>query len=380
MIIRKYYAAVLLLAVILIWQLPAEAAVKVFGVGQAQINPGTFNPHELSGIAYSGVVLGNTYRYLAVSDSQKKVFGLDIKINKKTGAVESAKVVSELNIPVGTDLEGIALPSSKTMLLSDEVGPAIRSYSRTDATLLDTLAMPDVLANQRPNKSLESLAVDARTGSIWTANEEALAGDGNIAGIGTGTTVRFFKFNKDYSPAGQFAYKVDPIESAFLQKEVSGVADIAVLPDGNLIVLERELDGNGFRSRLYLTSATGATDVTSLQGLVGQTYRPMKKTLLWEKRFGFSDLNNYEGMGLGPVLQDDSMSLLLVSDDNNTSLMEQTLYALKVQGLQKTRAAVPEPSNLVGIALGVLLLLSILFGSKIALTKRSNLRSEVRSQ
>jgi len=317
------------------------AAPKITDVGQAAITSGTFKPHELSGLTYAGLVSDNTYRYLAVSNTQKTVYNMDIKINMTTGAVESATVVSEIKNLEGKDLEGIAMVDSTSMLISDETGPAIRKYSTKDGSLLATMPLPAVLSMQRDNASLESLSINPKDKSIWTANEEALTVDGKGSAIGNGTTIRIFKFASDYSPAGQWAYNVDLIESGFLQHEMSGVSDMVALASGQLLMLERALDGKGFRSRVYLADLKGATDVSSLAGLEGQTYTPAAKALLWEKRFALGEFNNYEGMTLGPTLKDGSVSLLLISDDNTNAFLGQTLYALKATGVTKE---VPEPA------------------------------------
>lgn len=350
--LSRTFCTVCLLILIVVVSGCAVAAPKIINVGKAAISPGKFNPHELSGLAYAGIVSGNTYRYLAVSNTQKTIYSMDIKINKTTGAVESANVVSELTVYEGTDLEGIAIQDSSSMWVSDETGPAIRKYSRTERRVLDSISLPEILGSQRENRSLESLAISPLDKSIWTANEEALNVDGDAASIGGGTTVRIFKFASDYSPAGQWVYNVDPIESAFLQKELSGVSDMAILPDGRLLMLERELDGNGFRSRVYLADVKGATDVSSMAGLLGQSYTPVSKSLLWEKRFAFGNFNNYEGISLGPTLQDGSISLLLVSDDNTNAFLEQSLYAMKVSGVKantKSFSAVTVGAGLAGI-------------------------------
>mgnify|MGYP001016937968 CR=1 FL=1 len=328
----------------------SQASLKITGVGKSGLTSGSYDPHELSGITYVGSIGSDTYRYLAVSNTQKTIYNLDIKINSDTGAIESAVVVSSLKLAEGTDLEGIALFDSKSVLVSDETGSMIRNYSLTDGSVKSNLTMPSILSSVRANRSLESLAVNSTNKSIWTANEEALTVDGNASAVDKTNTVRLMKFNSDFSPAGQWAYIVDSIESAMLTKELSGVSDMVILPGGEILVLERELDGNGFRSRIYSADISKATDITGYAGLIDQTYTPASKTLLWQKRFGFSDFNNYEGMCLGPKLKDGSYSILMISDDNSSSLFNQSLYSLKVAG---ATVVAPEPASYAVFAIGI---------------------------
>jgi len=127
--------------------------------------------------------------------------------------------------------------------------------------------------------------------------------------------------------------------------ERSGVADVLVLPNGKLLVLERELGQVGmlpqFRSRIYEVDFTGATDVSALAGLQGQVYTPVGKALLWESYFL---LDNFEGMTLGPELSSGDHSLLLISD--NGSGLNQSLHALTLSG------PVPEPGALLLLVAG----------------------------
>lgn len=312
------------------------AGLKVVGVGQSSIKNGTYTPHELSGITYIGPIGSGIYRYLAVSNTQKTVYGMDVKINQNTGVIESASVVSALKLAEGTDLEGIAALDSGSFLVSDETGSLIRRYALADGSVTGNITMPAVLSSVRPNRSLEALSVSPVDKSVWTSNEEALTVDGNASEVGKTNTVRIMKFNSDFTQAGQWAYVVDQIDSAMFGKELSGVSDMAVGPDGTVLILERELDGSGLRSSIYTIDTKSATDISGFAELSGQTYTPAAKTLLWQKRLGLGDFNNYEGMCYGPKLKDGSYSLLLISDDNSNSLFKQSLYSLKVTGFTKS--------------------------------------------
>ena len=87
---------------------------------------------------------------------------------------------------------------------------------------------------------------------------------------------------------------------------------------GHLLALERSFatGQTGDDIRLYFIDTNGATDVSGLPALAGQSYKPVEKTLLLD----FNDLgiyiDNLEGMTLGPDLPDGRKSLLLVADNN----------------------------------------------------------------
>ena len=91
---------------------------------------------------------------------------------------------------------------------------------------------------------------------------------------------------------------VDPAGgSPFGRHTFSGVSSLLAMDDGSLLVLEREFSVKilpSFRIRIYRMNP--GTD---------------GKTMLWEESSTFS---NYEGMCLGPVLDDGRQSLVLISD------------------------------------------------------------------
>ena len=274
--------------------------------------PGDAEATQLSGLSY---VSGN--EWLAVSDTTGQIFRLTIELNQETGAITSAGVLSGLDLAGAADLEGVAYdPTTATAWVSDEIGPAIRRHDLTSGAVVQTLSLPAVFSHVDGDRSLESLTRDPTTGVLWTANEEALTVDGSRSTTASGPVVRLQKFDAAGAPAGQWAYVTDPISGTptLLSGAIrSGVSDLVALPDGRLLVLERELGGTGlvpdYRSALYLVDFEGATDVSSLAGLIGETYTPVTKTPLWAADF---PLSNFEGIGLGPQLADGSYALVLI--------------------------------------------------------------------
>jgi len=83
------------------------------------------------------------------------------------------------------------------------------------------------------------------------------------------------------------------------------------------------------RIQIFLASLAGATDVSKLDSLAGQSYTPVRKTLLYDfARAGFLP-DNIEGLALGPRLADGSRTLVLVSDNNFELLQQTQIVALR---------------------------------------------------
>lgn len=313
----------------------AAAALSISTVSE-YTRPAT--PDGVSGLTYAG---GN--QYFTVDDTGALIYPAVIGIRLDTGAITSCTFSAGVSLG-GSDLEGIAFnPASGGVLVSDETGAVIKECS-TAGALLNTLPVPANLKACRSNFSLESLTMRGNGLELWTSNEEALynssigVDDGPLSTATSGSVVRLTRFLRNtvhdaWTASGQWAYLTDPIEGdPYNNSERSGVADLCVLPDGTLLVLEREMSVKTFfptfRSRIYAVSFSGATDVSGIPSLNGATYTRVTKTLLLNQNTVFS---NYEGLCLGPRLNDGSLSLLLLADGDDSA--DETLYALKLTGL-----------------------------------------------
>lgn len=324
---------------------PAQS-LKVEAVGQFQIDSGDSGAEQLSGLSYVGPVEGNvdTFLYYAISDSAPRAYGMEIRLDMTSGAVVSAKVVSTITLSVGTDLEGIAYnQADDTIYVSDEDGPAIRKYylkkgqNHRPGDIAAVITVPAVFSTIRQNLGFEALTMQSGLRHLWTANQEALTVDGERSTTEYGSVVRLLKYDSRLNPSGQWAYVTDPIRSNHPEHkyEESSVCDMAVLPDGRLIVLEREIDIRRFlsaqipysRNRLYEVDFTSATDISAYSdGLKDKEFTPVSKHMLWENRF---IQTNYEGLSLGPRLTGNRWSLLMISD-NQSGIFQHSLYALRV--------------------------------------------------
>lgn len=353
-----------MLAAAVVLAASSGTALSIVDPGQgpvAIVDAAVTQPRELSGLAYDP----STGSHVAVSDDSSRLHRLAIGVDATTGFVTSAATTGATTLlqadgtplPSGRDLEGVAVGAAGgPIYVSDEGGPRLRAHDPTTGLALAEVGPAShpalaVFASQRTNLGWESLSRAEDTGTLWLANEEALVVDGPSGqGVNVNTLVRLQRLSPALVPEAQFAYRASgDVVPGTLGNTNAGVSDLVALPGGDLLVLERtaglvnlapDID---LRSRIYLVSFLGATDVTGLPALSGGGFVEVGKTLLWE---GVFPSHNFEGIALGPALANGDRSLLLVSDDG--AGLEQSLYALRLVG-------VPEPGTAALLAFGLVL-------------------------
>ncbi|HSP98999.1 MAG TPA: esterase-like activity of phytase family protein [Candidatus Dormibacteraeota bacterium] len=318
-------------AVVLLLAPPVAAqrwAIDDPGQGPVALEPGLPGARELSGLSWAG---GD--RYASVSDKDGRLYWLRIAIDPAAARITGAIVEGSLPLANSSDLEGVALaPDGKSVAVSDEVGPAVREYRLPDGQLERTAPLPPVFASLRYNLGLEALTRD-QSGQFWTGNEEALKVDGPTSTAEQGTLVRLLRLDGDLRPTGQWAYRTDPVAGAqMLSDHGTGLSELAALPDGRLLALERSFGSEGLRIRIYEVEIDGATEVSKLPALADAEVVPAPKQLLWQRT---SLRDNFEGMAIGPPLADGSRSLVLVSDDGHA--LAQALYPLRLRQVASPR-------------------------------------------
>ena len=255
-------------------------------------------------------------RYFVVSNRVKGLFPLTLKVDAESGRVSDAEFGKK--IPVITeesDFEGlIYMASKKRFFVSTEARSRIVGFDLDDDATFK-VEVPRIFRQTRQNKSLESLAWSEDRKEMWTANEDTLECDGETSSSEKGALVRLQKFNAKLEPAGQFAYRTEP-SVIRIGHQGTGVTDMAVLPNGDLLVLERVLT-IGFCVKIFRVEQAGATDIADRDSLKdAEDVVPVKKHLLFER---LSGANNFEGMTIGPKLADGSFSVLLVADNGGGS-------------------------------------------------------------
>lgn len=336
----------------------------------------------LSGVAWLG-----DDRYVAVMDNSQHLllFRLSLSQTGKPLAVESLRIVTlsarhdyEDVVPCPptvarglrrnrrqADPAGIidqdGLKPEEFVLVCEEDTPAVRAFSLIDGGMVGALELPENLSTRRPNRGLESLAIEPDGRSLWTANEEALPADGPPAAAGGGTVVRLTRLllrgdgtvaadraeaaqGSDASAAAAFqaAYRVDPVHAfvrVFAGQPLSGLAALVALGNGRLLTLERS-GAPGlppFASRIYQIDAGAAVDVSAVAGdLAARQGVAVDKRLLWTDSLGI----NLEGLCLGPVLADGNRVLLAIADNGGIGTPNQLVGLALITPAPALRPAV----------------------------------------
>jgi len=315
---------------------------------------------EITGL--SGVAWLGDDRYVAIMDNSQYLllFQLALSQTGKPLGVESLRMVKlsqrhdyedvvpcpagvvrglrrerrQVDSPGMTDQGG--QEAEQFVLVCEEDTPAVRAFSLVDGRMVGAVRLPENLLTRRPNRGLESLAIESDGRSLWTANEEALPSDGPSAAAGGGTVVRLTRLplpvdgsvtgdrnqpdRAGESPAAtafQAAYRVDPVHPfvrVFAGQPLSGLAALVALGKGRLLALERS-GAPGlppFASRIYQIDTGAAIDVSAVaDDLAVRQGVAVEKRLLWTDSLGI----NLEGLCLGPLLADGNRGLIAIADN-----------------------------------------------------------------
>ena len=316
---------------------------------------------------YSGITHVEGDTYAVVDDkSQKDGFYLfNIKINNKNGKIKSVSR-SELRGPAHpeskaayADCEGVAyVPSASTLFITHESSGLVKEYKLNGEPTGAQLKIPEFLnrSHQSRNGGFESLTYNAKTQTFWLTTENPLTTDKTIT-MPDGKErqpLRLVSFNRNLVASGQWAYLMDAPElKTNVKYYTHGVPALTALPDGRVLVMERELSipSSYFDSKCTIKiycvtpwanqpvgvnanaanpSAPGVvTQGTDLHLLPADKFLPKQLVATFSTNIGFQGLNyaNFEGFCLGPTLNDGRQTLLLINDSQAGA--GNSLYTLK---------------------------------------------------
>ncbi len=274
--------------------------------------------------------------------------------------------------PGNLDPEGIALTPTHTLLISSEgsparsIAPAIGEYSLTTGQLqkalpLPTRYIPDSVLTQnstalvseqaqtqgvqtqgvQENLSLEALTINVSSGAggVYEPYRLFVATEGPL--------LQDLDFAPDIPYKNRLLhYTLDPYQTTIISEHLyamdlaptgavlHGLSEIALLDQGgHFLGLERSFGFKGFAVKLYQMASGGATDISAIATLSGDTssISPVRKKLVLDLSTLPIPLQNYEAMTFGPAHKDRSKTLLIMSDDNFDAEQESRLLVFKLQ-------------------------------------------------
>ena len=336
-------------------------------------NPQKAFPKTVAAGNYSGIAHLHDDIYAVVSDKSDSAlyFNFRIQVNPKTGELEQVENLGFNERTDGTlndakpwqgqekgfDHEAIVKVSDSTLVIASEGYCRLKEYPilpiSADTAKVDyqqnlwESRWPS--ADFYPNYNFESLAFDSVRQYLWTIPESTLRKDGQPATPqnGLANQLRLMRLDwgkikenrnkegyseqvsskKDSRCMTTYAYQMDQ-PSTYKKADiyVMGVSELCALPDGQLLVLEREAFipnikiGAFCKCKLYLVNPLNSENFSMKENISSDTPF-LKKKLLTEWKTGLSlskrSFANYEGMCLGPKLEDGSLVVILLSDSQD---------------------------------------------------------------
>ena len=335
-------------------------------------------PKTVAAGNYSGIAHLHDDIYAVVSDKSDSAlyFNFRIQVNPKTGELEQIENLGFtertdgtlndgkpwLGLEKGFDHEAIVKVSDSTLVIASEGYCRLKEYPFLPISA-DTAKVgyqQNLWESRWPssdfysNYNFESLAFDSVHQYLWTIPESTLRKDGQPATPQNGLVnrLRLMRLNwgkmkedsnkedngkedsseqvsskKDSRYMTTYAYQMDqPSTHKKADIYVMGVSELCVLPDGQLLVLEREAFipkikiGAFCKCKLYLINPLDSEEFSMKEKFSSDTPF-LKKRLLTEWKTGLSlskrSFANYEGMCLGPMLEDGSQVVILLSDSQD---------------------------------------------------------------
>lgn len=292
---------------------------------------------------FSGITPLGGNRYAVVSDKEPEdgFFVLRIDQNRFSGAVIAVYLEGFYGTKPRSvdaygnsrrDTEGIAYhPQRQTIWISGEGDQAILEYDLDGRATGLSLAVPTMMANAGiyHNAGFEALCYDGVRHCFWTTTENSLRRDGLQPGreFPRGyNRLRLQAFGDDLQPLGQYAYCTDAgTVDRFGRGYISGVPALCALPDGRLLVMEREghFTDAGIGSfvcvKIYAVRPEARIPITAklrLSDFQPEEFLPKTLVAEWTTRLHLTryDLANYEGFCLGASLADGRQTLLCIND------------------------------------------------------------------
>ncbi|CAD5912982.1 esterase-like activity of phytase family protein [Planktothrix agardhii] len=363
-IFLSIFEVILILTLFFIFSTSSVAISTIIDfMGQANLPTGLlYNNTEVGGL--SGITYNPEQQvYYAISDdssNKNKARFYTLNIDLSSGSLPETGVsvigVTQLLTETGEtftkdslDPEGIAFSGNSVFIASEgnfygNILDFIKEFS-LQGKLLRSLPIPEKFRDKnwsknqgvRSNLSLESLTITPDKNYLFTASENALIQDGEIANLDRGTPSRILRYNlQTNQPDREFLYFTDPLaNSSFIaeQYDRQGLVDLLAIDQEHLISLERSFSlGLGYTIKLFLVNLEKADNIQELESikLANSEILPVEKTLLLNLNSLNILIDNIEGLTWGSPLPEGGRSLILISDNNFMSLQTTQIIALRI--------------------------------------------------
>lgn len=292
---------------------------------------GSIPPGNYSSIVPMG---GDVYAMVSDKSDSTLYFNVRLTIDPSTGELLSGDYLGGKGRvdARGLDNEAMVRVSDSTAVVASEGKCRLKKYLLGDVSEKEGLWEWSMSASDfYPNYVFESLAYDSVAHRLYTINESTLRRDGSPATPASphANVLRLMAFDwSDHSaPPTSWLYRMDaPSTTKAAQTYVMGVSELCVLPDGQLLVLEREAFvpkmkiGAFCQCKLFLVDPSSSTPYPLATPATADAPCIEKRLLTkWRTKLSLFEHSwaNYEGMCLAPPLADGSLVLLLVSDSQN---------------------------------------------------------------
>ena len=291
---------------------------------------------------YSGITRLHDDVYAMVSDKSDSAlyFNVRLYISKQTGELLQAEWLgphgkADLK---GLDNEAITRVSNHTAVIASEGKCRLKEYEldsessdKEDSNAAKLWGWAMSATEFWDNYSFESATYDNAHQRLWTINEAPLRRDGKPAtpqnAVKNVLRLLAFDWTNNTAAPTAYLYRMDmPTTLKKAQTYAMGVSELCALPDGQLLVLEREAFipkmkvGAFCQCKLYVVNPEEATPYPLEKSVEpGAPYIEKRLLTSWRTTITLTSQAwaNYEGLCLGPKLENGDQVVVLVSDSQN---------------------------------------------------------------
>ena len=286
-------------------------------------------PDSIPAGGYSGITYLGDNRYAVVTDNTQHAGGFylfDIQLDSVGALTQASCRGFKGNGDKGHDNEGIAwFPPKRTVFVSGEADNQVRELNLEGKPTGRRLNLPKVFAKAGKAYGIEALTYNEATHRFWLTSESTLTGDGPKADPvnGAKNRLRLQSFNDQLQPVAQYVYEMDAPDIDYQPtKYAMGVSALAAMDDGRILVLEREFAipesklGTIANCKIYEVKPAKEGVLRPGADIAKAASLPKRLVAEWSTALGLLDFSvaNYEGMCLGPKLNDGGQVVVLVAD------------------------------------------------------------------